>query len=72
MAAIVGYWLPAYEAFSAEEDWGDPDANSPLYTARNDRAVSYARRWPMPDADHWHSPALGLCASGRFILFFCR
>jgi len=25
-AAIVGHWLPAYEAFSAEEDWGDPDA----------------------------------------------
>jgi uncharacterized protein YjaG (DUF416 family) len=25
-AAIAERWLPAYEVFSAEEDWGDPDA----------------------------------------------
>jgi uncharacterized protein YjaG (DUF416 family) len=25
-AAIAERWLPAYESFSAEEDWGDPDA----------------------------------------------
>jgi hypothetical protein len=24
VAAIAEYWLPAYESFSAEEDWGDP------------------------------------------------
>src|SRR5262245_22526452 len=23
-AAIAEHWLPAYEAFSAEENWGDP------------------------------------------------
>jgi Protein of unknown function (DUF416) len=23
-AAIAEHWLPAYESFSAEEDWGDP------------------------------------------------
>ncbi|MEW5977619.1 MAG: hypothetical protein AB1898_17635 [Acidobacteriota bacterium] len=23
-AAIAEHWLPAYESFSAEEEWGDP------------------------------------------------
>src|SRR4029078_11849844 len=45
---------------------------APLYTAPNDRAVLSACRWHVPDADHWLSPPLGLCANGPLYPVFCR
>ena len=39
-AAITEHWLPAYESFSAEENWGDPASMHPMYQ------VDFARKTP--------------------------